>query len=520
MQSWRSELFAFLGATWQYRWQGLAATWAVCVLGWLGVATIPNTYQSVAEVYIDTHTLLRPLLSGLAITTDPNQEITVMLQTLLTDPTLERVVRATDPNAASMSASQIQDDIAHFRKNIALENLRAKDLYSIAYRDRDPSHAQAVTQTLVSVLIDSSLGGQRRDADQVGAFLDNQIASYERKLEAADKRRADFKAVHLDFFASTPNGDKVSGAGDVVAALSAVTQAQNVLNEAIDRSNSLRAQLESTPKTLNVNSPLPAIMDRTSTAITYRTQLAAAIAQLTALRTRYTDNYPDVVAQKRLIARLKAQQFGDSAGTESISNPGYVMIMSKLADTESEVAVDRNRLGYSKKRLEAAKTMAEKAITVQREYENLDRDYQVLHKNYEALVTRRESAKITQAAGDQQSSFVFRVISPPLKPNRPVAPNRFLLNAAVLLLGIGAGGGLALALGQFSGRLLSIEQLKEAFELPILGAITTVRTGPDMVAARASITLFATGVGVLAVGCLIILFYSHSGMGVGMGPLL
>jgi hypothetical protein len=35
-----------------------------------------------------------------------------------------------------------------------------------------------------------------------------------------------------------------------------------------------------TPQTLDVNSPLPATMDRTGTAINPRTQLAAAIAKL------------------------------------------------------------------------------------------------------------------------------------------------------------------------------------------------------------------------------------------------
>ena len=33
------------------------------------------------------------------------------------------------------------------------------------------------------------------------------------------------------------------------------------------------------------------------------------------LRTQYTDDYPDVVVQKRLIARLKSQHSGDSADT-------------------------------------------------------------------------------------------------------------------------------------------------------------------------------------------------------------
>src|SRR6185437_5464018 len=152
MRNWWVELFPYLIATWRYRWYGLGAAWAVCVVAWLTVLLIPNTYQSHAEVYIDTNTLLRPLLQGLAVATDPNQEIQVMLQTLLTEPTLESVVRATNPKAASMSSGQIQDAVAALRKQVSLTNLKAKDLYSIAYTDRDPAHAQSVAQTLVSVL--------------------------------------------------------------------------------------------------------------------------------------------------------------------------------------------------------------------------------------------------------------------------------------------------------------------------------------------------------------------------------
>lgn len=507
MQSWKQELFPYISATWHYRWQALATAWAVCIMGWIAVALIPNRYESVAEVYIDTHTLLRPLLHGLAVTPDPNQQIAVMMQALLTDPTLERVVRATNPSASNMSPVQIRDAIDRLRENVSLTNLSTKDLYSIAFRHKDPGYAQSVAQTLVSVLIDSSLGGQRRDADQVGTFIDNQISIYERKLKEADKRRADFKTAHLDFFASTPDGDKVRGAGDVVAARAALTQAENLLGETTDRRDALREQLKATPETLNVNSASPAVMDSMGTAISPETQLAAAVAKLNILRTQFTDNYPDVVAQKRLIARLKKNQSKDSSETEAISNPSYVMIKSKLTDTETELAVDRSRLEDAKRRLEKANKMAAQAITVQREYENLDRDYRVLHDNYEELVSRRESANITQAAGDQQSSFVFRVISPPIKPDRPVSPNRLLLNAAVLLLGIGGGCALAFGLGQFSGKLQSLGQLKEAFELPILGTITSVRSRADAFGSLLSSIFFATGLSALVASFLVVAFY-------------
>ena len=519
MQNWRLDLFTYLGATWRHRWPGLAAAWVVVMGGWLWIASTPNSYESSADVYIDTNGLLNPLLRGLAVTNDPNQEIAVMLQMLLTDPTLQRIVRATNPKSSSMSSDQMQDAIASLRKQVSLKTLSAKNVYSINYRDRNPTYAQSVAQTLVSVLIDTSLGGQRRDADQVGSFLDNQIASYQQKLVAADQRRAEFKTRNLEFFAR--GGDKLGSAGDVVAAQAAVTLAQTELNEALGRRDSLRSQLEKTPKTLDVNAPLPATMDRTGTAINQRTQLAAAVARLKELRTRYTNSHPEVISQKRLIAELKSEKPEDGAGDNgSISNPSYTMMLSKLADTESELAVDRNRLDDAQKRLEQAKNTTATGISLQREYENLDRDYQVLQKNYEELVSRRESAKITQAAGDQHGSFVFRVISPPAKPDRPVAPNRFLLNAAVPVAGLGAGIGLAFALGYLSGTFLNLRQLKEAIDLPILGAVTTVRTAADISGARRSNLLFATGLSILMLGCMAVVYYFNTPLAGVRGPVL
>jgi polysaccharide chain length determinant protein (PEP-CTERM system associated) len=518
MQSWRVDFFTYLAATWRYRWQGLAAAWVVCLCGWFWVAATPNTYESVAEVYIDTNGLLNPLLRGLAVTNDPNQEIAVMLQTLLTDPTLERIVRATNPNASKMSQEEMHDAVASVRKRISLKTLSAKDVYSITYRDRAPAYAQLVAQTLVSVLIDTSLGGQRRDADQVGNFLDAQIANYQQKLVAADQRRAEFKTLHLDFFAK--GGDRPGGVTDVVAAQAGVTQAQTELNEATDRRDTLRSQLKETPKTLDVNAPLPATMDRTGTAISQQAQLAAALARLTDLRTRYTESHPEVISQKRLVARLRSEKIEDLAGNGSISNPSYTMLLSKLADTETDVATYRNRLEEAKKQLERAKGMAKSAISLQREYENIDRDYQVLQKNYQELVARRESAKITQAAGDQHGSFAFRVISPPARPDRPIAPNRFLLTTAVMIAGIGAGAGLAFALGYLSGTFVNLQQLREAIDLPILGVVTAVRNTADIANARRSNFIFATGLSFLMIASIVVLYHFHAPLAGVRGPVL
>ena len=40
------ELRAALWSVWNRRWLALAVAWGVCLLGWLGLAFIPNSYES------------------------------------------------------------------------------------------------------------------------------------------------------------------------------------------------------------------------------------------------------------------------------------------------------------------------------------------------------------------------------------------------------------------------------------------------------------------------------------------
>ncbi len=516
MQSWKLQLLSLLGGGWQFRWYGLAAAWLVCLIGWIAVALIPNDYESSAKVYIDTDTLMRPLLRGIVVSTDTQQEINVMLRTLLTAPNIERVVRVTDPHANAYSPAKMQDAVANLTQNVTLKALGTKNLYQIGFTDPNPVYAQSVAQTLLSVMVDSNVGTNRRESDDARSFLDTQIASYERKIQEADRRKADFRAAHLNVFFGSTDIDEAKGA---------IIKAQQEVDEVTARRNSLRAQLSATPATLDVNGPAPIQLGGAGTIDNKRQQLGEARARLDELRAHYTEDYPDVVSQKQLVARLKAQigektNPDEDPNLQSVANPAHLMLRTKLADEEVNLAVAKDRLGAAQKRLDDAGKDAGQSIAIKRQYDNLDRDYQALKKNYEALVERRESANISQAAGDQQSSMVFRVLDPPSLPNRPAAPNRILFNILVLLGGIGAGLATALALGQVSGRFLTMEQLGEAFALPILGAVTIARTAADLVRARRSASFFAAGAGMLVVGYLIVLVFFHTYVQTTAGSIL
>ena len=55
-------LLNFLKAIGKYRWYAVAITWAVAIIGWTIVLRLPNQYEASARVYVDTQSILKPLL--------------------------------------------------------------------------------------------------------------------------------------------------------------------------------------------------------------------------------------------------------------------------------------------------------------------------------------------------------------------------------------------------------------------------------------------------------------------------
>src|SRR5262245_56425614 len=90
------QVLSYLRGMWQYRWYGVAISWTVCSIGWAVVFLMPNLYEANARVFVDTQSVLKPLLSGLAVQPNVDQQIAMMSRTLISRPNLERVIRMSD----------------------------------------------------------------------------------------------------------------------------------------------------------------------------------------------------------------------------------------------------------------------------------------------------------------------------------------------------------------------------------------------------------------------------------------
>ncbi len=96
MQEVIAQVLVLLRGAWRYRWQAVAVAWLVAVAGWIGVQFIPDKYESRTVVYVDTESLLKPLLTGLAVNRDVFSQVAMMQAVMLSRPNLEKVAQKTD----------------------------------------------------------------------------------------------------------------------------------------------------------------------------------------------------------------------------------------------------------------------------------------------------------------------------------------------------------------------------------------------------------------------------------------
>ena len=74
-----AEIREHIRGMWRYRWWALAAAWASLLIGSLVVFAVPDVYRASAKVFVDTNSLLKPLMQGLTATTsNPMSEANVV----------------------------------------------------------------------------------------------------------------------------------------------------------------------------------------------------------------------------------------------------------------------------------------------------------------------------------------------------------------------------------------------------------------------------------------------------------
>ena len=501
MQDVLQQLLSLLRGIWHRRWIGLAVAWLAAIIGIAVVYRIPERYEASARVYVDTESLLRPLLAGLAIQPNLDQQVSLMSRTLISRPNVEKLVRMSDLDLRAGSAADREELIDSISKSIRLEGNVAANLYVISYRDANPNQAKKVVQSLLTIFVESSLGDKRQDTQTAVKFLDDQIKNYEQNLQAAENRIKDFKLKYMGLSSQSQGQDYF---GRVATLGNAIEAARVELQSAEQARDSYKKELSGEEP---VFLPEPT-ESRTREAVPeLDSRLDALKRELDSLLRKYTDQHPDVVATQRLIAQLeeqrtaeldarkKAQASSSRRGPAPIDqNPVFQQMKISLADAEATVASARAKLAGLEAQQKFLKSQAQLVPQVEAEYVQLNRDYDVQKQTYQSLLARRESATMGKDVQDT-SGAQFRVIDPPRVSPQPVAPNRLGLIGLALAFSLGAGVFASLAASQLMPTFHEARSLREISKRPILGMVSMLPSESQNRRRRRNSWLFAGGLG-------------------------
>lgn len=491
-----NQALTLLRGMWKHRRLAVLVAWVVAAVGAVVVLQMPHRYEASARVYVDTQSILRPLMAGLAIQPDIEQQVTMLSRTLISRPTVERLVRMADLDLGANTKAEQDALIDQVTRSLSIRSTGRDNLYTLSYRGESPESALRVVQSLMSIFVESGLGDSRADADSARRFIDEQIKAYETMLTQAELRLKDFRLRNIDM--QTQGGlDIAARANEISTALSS---ARLELREAESAREAARRQLE---QARAAQRQLPALSGAATPELDAR--IDALRRSLDALLQRYTEQHPDVANTRRLVRELEEQKQREVAELQRIAqanpgqpvleaNPALVELTRVLAAAEVQVAGLRARVAEHESRASRVREQLQFAPRIEAELAQLNRDYDIHKKNYEELVSRRESIAIGGALSGAASLADFRVIDPPRANPAPVAPNRLLLLPLALLGALAAGLGVSFLMSQFRPVFFDANSLRASTQLPLLGVVTQIQNERSRRAERRSLLRFLASV--------------------------
>ena len=465
-------------AVWRYRWVRLIVAALVTLIGLPMVMIMPNKYESSTRVYVDTKTLLKPVLKGLAVESNMVVEIADLTKrTMLTSTNIKRVMREADLDISVSSPKEEEKLVNALRDSIIVEShggdkrLRTPDtFYAIKYVHKHPETAYSVVKSVLDIFMESTLGETRKDSSLTEKFLQEQIEEYEGRLLKAEANLKEFKQKNINFMSGQSGGyfKQFSDAKDKLR------EAELELKESLEKSKGLQAEIEkvatgvSEYETAQLTTP-------------YDDRISKLNVQLDELRLVYTDQHPNIVALKETISQLEKEKAESVKNLDKLASEGeltnnklYQELTFTLGKANAEVSALSVRVENYKAEVDRLKAAIDTIPDIEAKLAQLDRDYAVNKEKYNSLVSRREAASLSKQAEAGADKVMFKIIEAPKIPVVPKSPNRPMLLAAVYVLSLVVGVAIAWLLAQLKPTIMDSRSINEKFGYPVIGVVSVV----------------------------------------------
>lgn len=477
------------------KWLILLPTIAVGLAISYVVYRLPDIYESTTLIVVTTSTLPNSVVPTITEET-LTRELTSISQVVTSRSSLQPLMEKYDLYKDERRRGEPMELlIDSMRKQIKVEvntsNHEITNGFNITYRGRDPKSTQAVAAELASKYIDEQTKGTVNAGTSAKQFIEEQVRQAKEELDSIDTQRLTYLQQNMNNLPSQSQA--------LVGRLTALHEGQKALISELGRSRDMgsayRSQLADITKSYDQEIALSA--ENTTDP---KTTLAWAElvrrrseyeGELQNLLTSLREKNPDVVAKRKQIEDIKAQQdlmINDwKAKIEErkqkliqLSDPRILSLKTQIAMMDSDTERQQKMLDDTNKQIAELDGRINAIPNAEVGIEAIDREYQTKKLNYDNLLAQQQKVVMgADAAKDQQGGGI-QVVDPANLPERPVAPKRAMLTAAGF--GIGLALGLLLAVGFEFRRLFTIQTTEDAkhyTNLPVLATIPELLTAVE-----------------------------------------
>jgi polysaccharide chain length determinant protein (PEP-CTERM system associated) len=450
---------------------------------------LPDRYRSETVILAVPQQVPKDYVQS-TVTSGLQDRLLAINQQILSRTRLEQLVLEFDLYAKERKTSIMEDVIERMRTydidvKLGAGRQGSAPTVRVSYTGADARTTMLVTERLASFFIEENLRDRAAAAEGTNQFLEVQLQEARNRLIEQEKR--------LEVYRQQNAGQLPSQLDANMQAVQSIQMQLQALAQSITQDGDRRLMLERTLAEAET-SPIfgaptqPGGAENSATDLPAAQQLEIARSQLRALELRLKPAHPDLARAKRAIKELEKKAEAEAL-SQAVSPRSGDVVPSGLSRQEYQRQVRIRDLQAERETMTrriAAKEAEEKRLrqalagyqekiagipTRETELVELTRDYETFQRIYTNLLGKSEAAKTAADLERRQIGEQFKVLDPARLPERPISPDRLLINSA------GAAGGLALGLAlvlifeYFDRSLRSETDVLDALALPVLAAV-------------------------------------------------
>lgn len=413
----------------------------ISLISVIGTFILPKRYESYTTILVKKEGILSPFFEWQKAIALASPDLLLTLNEIIfSRSTLEKLVDSLGIRPEGIGPGAMEKLVADVRRKISVEQ-RGSDSFRIFFADSDPNTAQRAATILANIYMQTSLGSNQQQIEDIVRFYEEKVDQFRRKFEEEQRslltmQQSNLRSIPLEESSLRSMIDKLKNEMNVnERALAQQQQAFNLLK-------SYRENVDK-PSTAAQISTLDA-----GSSIQYSTELKALAFKYTDLLSRYTPRYPQLRAVRtQLIDLLEKSaealkvEIANTRSKRSRLDTDWNTTIANLS-----TSIDTNELGTERRS-----------------------SYAIMKGLYDTMREKLEAAKISSELGDAGTSK-YLVLDPALISSPTTKPKKGLV--------IGAGSALGFIIGiaamfaaEYYDPTIRRRQDIEVFKRPIIGYI-------------------------------------------------